>query len=313
MATIRLALTLLGLLVATSAAHGSGRIGFSTDQEGSFDVFKTDEDGSFFDQLTDEVGQAHHPTVAPSGQKVIYEVGGALYMNDFDDPIGTPVPLGSGYEVNAARAYLNAQRDFRIIYRKGVSGHLQIFIATVDISEEELINEVQLTSASIDSFQPAFCGPSHFVWIRDDSYATELCYQEFNAQGAVGSPTCWFSGFGDGLEDIHPSCDSTGGTIAWARETEDPDPGYEGTHDIWTMTSGGSNPHAIQEGLDDETMPSWSPGDDKIVFSWNRIWPSGESHDYEIWTMDPDGTDDDPVTSNDGIDDTYPSWGPAAP
>jgi len=146
------------------------------------------------------------------------------------------------------------------------------------------------------------------VWIHTDTYGEELCYQEFNGNGPVGSRTCWYGNQGD-LHDEHPSCDSTGGTITWARESQT----YTGMHDIWTMTSGGSNPHAIQDGIDDETMPVWAPGDEYIAFAWNRIWPSGDSHDYEIWTMLPDGTGDFAVTANDGVDDLEPTWGPAAP
>jgi hypothetical protein len=183
-------------------------------------------------------------------------------------------------------------------------------MATVDVSEEEVIDLVSLTpppaqGIHVDNQHPAFCGPSHFVWSRDDTYASEICYQEFDAEGPVGTPTCWFHGASDGRHDVHPSCDSTGTYIAWARESS-----YgAGSYDIWKMESGGSNAQAIQAGADDETMPAWSPSGTQIAFAWNRTWMG--SDDYEIWIINADnGGGDTNVTDNTDEDDE-PSWGPA--
>jgi len=307
------------MLAVMPAVQASSRIGFSSDDEGSFDIFKTNEDGSLSPvQVTDASNAEQHPTIDPSGTKVIYHVGGALFMSDFKDPISTPVSLGAGYDPTAARAYLNAQRDFTIIYHKGISGvnngHPQIYVATVDISENALANEVKLTNENAaDSTQAAFCGPSHFVWVIDDGYGGALCYQEFNPQGPVGTKHCWFSDAQDGLEDMHPSCDSTGGTIAWVRETENPGSGYEGTHDIWiidTSDEDGSEAMALHATHEDETAPVWSWDDEWIAFAWAKESTGG---DYDIWATDMNGQNDYPVTTNTGIDDMEPCWGPAAP
>jgi len=303
------------VLMTAGAAQADSRIGFASDRQGDFAIFKSRIDGTGVTQVTDQSGQAHNPTISPSGGKVIYDVDGVLYMNDFANPIGEPVLLGGGSDPDAS-GYINLARDFRIIYTFGEGGVFQIHMATVDISETEnvLVNKVALTSSSKDSNHPSFCGTSHFVWIRDDTYNDlgELCYQEFDEEGPVGSETCWFSGIDDAKVDAHPDCDSTGTYVAWARESED----YAGTHDIWRMPTSGDEEDAesIKDGQHDETMPVWSPSNSQIAFAWNRLWPAGSSaNDYEIWRIDSTtGTGEQAVTSNDGVDDIEPAWGPAS-
>lgn len=181
-------------------------------------------------------------------------------------------------------------------------------MGTIDISEEDLVDVVALTEDSTsDNRQSAFCGDDHFVWIHEDSYGGELCYQEFDEYGAVGSPSCYFSGLGD-RGDAYPSCDSTGTYIAWARETDDPN--YAGNHEIWTTETADieGEAAAIQTGVYDATMPVWSPDDTTIAFAWNRIWMG--SSDYEIWLIASDtGGNDTNVTDNTDEDDE-PAWGP---
>ena len=299
------------VLMTAGAAQADSRIGFASDRQGDFAIFKSRIDGTGVTQVTDQSGQAHNATISPSGGKVIYDVGDVLYMNDFANPIGEPVLLGGGSDPDAS-GYINLARDFRIIYTIGVGGQTQIYMATVDISENELVDEVALTSSSFtDNYHPSFCGTSHFVWIHDDTYQGELCYQEFDEDGPVGSATCWFSGLDDAKVDAHPDCDSTGTYVAWARESED----YAGTHDIWKMPTSGDEEDAetIQAEHADETMPVWSPSNSQIAFASNKVWPPGSSaNDYEIWRIDSTtGSGDEAVTENDGVDDIEPAWGPA--
>lgn len=135
-------LFVLTTIVTATVTQADTRIGFASDRSHSGDVYRCRDDGSSVTEVTDESAAAHNPTIAPGGKWVVYDVNGVLYMNDFADPIGTPIQLApeggspiGGYDANAG-PYINSHRDFRILYTFGVSdssgGHTEIYMAAID-------------------------------------------------------------------------------------------------------------------------------------------------------------------------------------
>lgn len=53
-----------------------------------------------------------------------------------------------------------------------------------------------------------------------------------------------------------------------------------------------------------DKAPSWAPAE-LIAFETDR------SGDWDIWVMESDGGNPDPLIANDGVDDFFPAWAPS--
>ena len=81
------------------------------------------------------------------------------------------------------------------------------------------------------------------------------------------------------------------------RTLTEPDDG-----ELWIMDSDGSNPHDLVNDPDySDWGPAWSPDGRTIAFNSNRVVG------HTIWLMNPDGSDQRPMTRVHG---EYPSWSP---
>lgn len=147
--------------------------------------------------------------------------------------------------------------------------------------------------------------------------------------------------------DFAPVLSHDGRQIAWQREIAAPGGGVSAV-EIWLMNADGSNPHpVVQNGAFNES-PSWTAGDNGLVFAsdmsgnweiysiplaagatpvnltnspyadqWPRVSPDGtrivfqtnRDLDFEIYTMNIDGSNVRNI-SNDPTDDRFPTWTP---
>ena len=77
---------------------------------------------------------------------------------------------------------------------------------------------------------------------------------------------------------------------------------------IIVMNANGTNP--VQIGGDGEIYPSWSPDSSRIAFQKN-LGTGGSGLNYEIYTMNPDGTNKIRLTNTaTGVNDSLPAWSP---
>ena len=74
------------------------------------------------------------------------------------------------------------------------------------------------------------------------------------------------------------------------------------------MNANGSNQRQITFNALDDEYPAWSP-DGRIVFARDFIPILGEA-DYDILTMNGDGTNQKNLTNTPGVDEIEPSWSP---
>lgn len=104
------------------------------------------------------------------------------------------------------------------------------------------------------------------------------------------------------LHFIEPSFSPDGGWIAFEIIADLPDDRAQGS--IWKIRADGSGLTQLTSGYDDR-QPNWSPGGDRILFQ--RRAPGRD--DWNIYTMLPDGSDTQPVTTAPSSD-TDASWAP---
>ena len=76
------------------------------------------------------------------------------------------------------------------------------------------------------------------------------------------------------------------------------------------MNADGSNPTQLTFSGDyDDITPSWSPDGKKIVFASNNGRDLKGRSNFDIWTMNADGSEVTQLTTNGSLDD-HPVWDP---
>jgi WD40-like Beta Propeller Repeat len=73
----------------------------------------------------------------------------------------------------------------------------------------------------------------------------------------------------------------------------------------YIINADGSGRTALTRNPAVDVEPGWSPDGKKITFSSDR-----DGGDYDIYTMDADGSDVAQVTKNSGVNDSLPDWLP---
>jgi Tol biopolymer transport system component len=99
-------------------------------------------------------------------------------------------------------------------------------------------------------------------------------------------------------QGIDPAFSPDGSKIVFAAR-------QEGDYEIFVMNLDGSNVMRLTQSRARDRYPAWSPDGTKIVFA-SVIFPD----DWEIYTINADGTGGKAQITNNNIDDFQPSWSP---
>jgi Tol biopolymer transport system component len=83
--------------------------------------------------------------------------------------------------------------------------------------------------------------------------------------------------------------------------------------DIWVVSANGGTPTRLTDTSAQETGPVWAPDGTKIAYSkraTHRARTGPEKFDWNIWVMNPDGTNKTKLTNTRGLDELHPDWRP---
>ena len=248
-----------------------------------------------------EYAEQHHNTLAvwsvswsPDGTKVA-SGGGAYEQPHVGATIVWQVPPPVTPEPTAAPALPTSFPSLPLgggviayCYQPMTGGSLhQIYAIRVDGSDNR-----RLIQASI--------GLNHHDWSPDAQKIVAVGYADpstwsiyvFDVDG--GDLTRLTNA--PGVLDSEPSWSPDGTRVAFTRTY--PDQGNR--EEIWVMKADGSDPHWIGvEGL----AAKWSPDGSRFIYTSNR------SGNYEIYTANIDGTDEQRLMST-SADESFPTWSP---
>jgi Tol biopolymer transport system component len=304
-----LAICLLALVETTNTAEAkdslpeNGKIAFDRVQNNE-KIYTVEPDGSNLRLLIPSSGGA--PKWSPDGTKILFGSaasiiamsadGSSLHSRDFSG-----IANASGYYPTwSADGTSVAFSDTHLDREKGESIDNDIFMVDLDNSNKTTLRRTPKVSESNADFSP---DGSQVCFTHFDSYVPGRNPSGIYAMDVHRSdPTLLFE------DDIPGSCDwSPDGKKIVFGTSDSLEKNTSRKAEVYIINADGSGLTALTSNSAADLRPAWSPDGTKIVFSSDR-----DGGDYDLYTMDTDGTDVAQVMNLPG-DECCPDWQPLTP
>jgi len=298
-----LALLSAGLLLAGAFVVGSAQpagalppspfiVYVNTPDGGAANVWKMNPDCTGKVQLTTIGGD--QPALSPDGSKIVFTSWGdwseeygsteEIYVMNADGSGQTRLTNDGGRDVSPGWS----PDGSKIIFTSDRTGNWQIW--TIDPSGN---NATRVVSTGTDETGAKFSPDgTKIVFISSRSGKGQVW--TMNADGT--SP---FRVTQDGYYNDYPSWSPDGTRIAFTSERSPSGP------DTYTIAPDGSSPSGALTSTFTQ-QPQWSPDSTRIVVQ------SPRNGNWDVYSMNADGTDQVRLTTDSGLD-TTPFWGPGVP
>ena len=265
-----------------------GRIAFSSNRTGSYEIYTMRTDGGDVLRLTRGEGQNREPSCGRAGSLLYTSsaVGGGsdvwLVEHESDEGSNLTASLGGDHSPRWS------PDDESIAFISDRYGHSQLFLMNADGS-----GQFQLTRREFPVEQPSWAHDTTallFASDEDDNWDIFVLSVE-------GQSTTRLTD--DHGQDWQPAWSPRGDEIAYTSNRE-------GSQQIYIMNADGSEQRRITAFPLGAEQPLWSPGGEWIVCV--AYTGSGERIDArEIYLIRRDGSDQMRLTEN-AFDDTEPTW-----
>lgn len=192
-------------------------------------------------------------------------------------PISSPIPLAARGDLAYCYQPDNDLHQIYLINLDG-SGSRKLITATIGLNHLDWSSDGRKIAA-VGYMDRSFTTWSIHVLDADGSHLVRLTSQT----GAADSEPAWSP---DGTHIVFSRIHFTGGT-SYSSQT-------------WAMNADGSDQHLV---LADGLAAKWSPDGKRLIYTSNK------SGNYEIYTANVDGTDEQRLT-NTPADESSPVWSP---
>jgi len=275
---------------AGARAEDRGKIVFSSDRDGEWDLYLMDPDGSNVRRLT-HGAVASDPCWSPDGSKIAFtsirDGGREIYVVDSDGTNMkrlTDVPSQRG-----SRSPSWSPDGKKISFASDRVHPGAIFVMDADGKNPEVLIDLPgwnwfRAPWSPDGEKIAFSNDrlsngKYALWVMNANGTNEELL--IDLLGEDVKPMC-----------VEPAWSPDGKRIVFAN--------FGNENGIYLVDADGGNKQELGDGV----SASWSPDGKRIVFASNR------DGDYEVYIMDADGKDLAKLTDNPAYD-GYPNWGSA--
>jgi Tol biopolymer transport system component len=290
--------TELATLEPTQAQY-RGKIVFTSNMSGNYEIYVMNADGSNKTQLTNNMVLDYHPVLSPDGKKIAF----ASQMDNnavfFNEGIGLDSDMTKGNEIyvmnadgsNQTRLTNNNYYDTvsswspdssKILFISDRDGNYEIYVMNADGS-----NQTRLTDNTAWDGEPDWSPDGNKVVFsskRNRNYEIYIMNPDGSNQTRLTNTD---------FTDFSPVWSPDGTKIAFFSNRD-------GNHgEVYMMNADGSNQTRLTnvKSINDFENPVWSPDGMKIAFV----------SDYDIWIIDYNGLNQINLTNN-VAHDLYPSW-----
>jgi len=270
-----------------------GRVIWSSDETGTFQLYAMDRDGRNRVQLTFGAGDHRRANVARDGTKLVFnrELEGSIVVEQ--------LPLAEGPELVAAgppervtrfaAAYPAWSPDGeRIVYQSDALGGWELFVMNADGSGVR-----QLTRSPSDDVHPAWSPDGERIAFSSDRDGDQEIFTIRPDGTGLRRHTR------DERRDVHPYWSPAGDTLIFNREDE------AGKLALWTVGADGGEAGLLRSGDEESSYASYSPDGSRVAYvAWLDGGENGEIHVLDLASGVATRLTDNEVF------DGYPVWGP---
>jgi Tol biopolymer transport system component len=260
---------------------GNGKIAFSSERDGNFEIYSMNADASAQTRLTNDPGTDIDPAWSADGKAIAYTGSDDIWVMNTDGSGRARLTSDPSADVNPAWA----PSGTKIVFASTRDGNGEIYVMNVDGSAQ-----TRLTNNTAPDDTPAWSPDGKTIAFTSGRSGNRDVFT-MNADGTGQVPLTLDSG-----EDIGPNWSPDGSRIVFASNRD-------GNYEIYVMNAGGSGQTRLTRNLETDLNPAWSPDGKSIVFTSNR------DGNNEIYVMNADGTGQARLTTN-VLEDTTPDWQP---
>jgi TolB protein len=284
--------------VPTSINSGGGVIVFYSDRDGNTEIYSSKPDGSGTGRLTNDPGYDDSPAISPDGRRVVFlstrddpnsrfpDLVYEIYVMDIDGAALERLTFSEASEDHPSWSPSGDSILFDADYDG--DGFSEIYSMDPDGTNINRLTSNQANDQfaewSPDGSQIAFSSDRNGNW---DIYVMNA--DGSNEQPLTDSPD-W---------ELFPAWSPDGAQIAYFGKS----PNTHNT-DVSVMDRDGSNARqlTVMPGFDED--PDWSTDGSQLIFQTDR------DGDFEIYVMNPDGSNQHPLAAARQSNELWPSWGP---
>jgi Tol biopolymer transport system component len=290
--------TVLGVALTAAAPAqatfpgANGRIAFSSDRSGDFEIYTMNADGSDLERLTKEDGADAAPRWSPDGRRIVFhhtrDGASQIYVMNADGSAQTRLTdsvaaFDPSWSSDGGRIAFSAYAG---------QTRTEIWVMNADGSDLHRITDTPRPFST-------FGGTANFPrWSTDDHIAFSSL-----RKGVLSTQIFVMAGDGTNLRQV------TNDEVSNFRPDWSPDDtrllffsDRDNDYDVFVVNADGSGETQLTNSPGDDFAGGWAPDGTKIVFSSAR-----DGGNPELYTMNPDGSAPTRLTYDPGTD-FGPDW-----
>lgn len=273
------------LQVSFEASRVIGKIAFSSDRDGNFEIYTMDADGGGQTRLTEDPGEDHSPAWSSDGSRIAFvstrDGNAEIYVMNADGTGQTRLTINSAGDLGPKWSPDGSQ----IAFFTNRDGNDEIYSMNPDGS-----SQVNLTNHPADDSSFAYSPNGTMIAFssnRDDSQ-----FDIYTMTASGGGLTRLTTAAGN---DINPSWSSQ--QIAFQSNRDD-------TDELYSMGAAGQNQTRLTNNTDFDHDPSQPTDGSRIAFSSSR------DGNFEIYLINPNGSGVTRLSNNTAAADIQPALQP---